>query len=89
MKALLVTLALLLAPSSALGKTFICDVKGAATFTTGTFKPIANESYWLNLIKAVTFDEDRVIWRPPVLARSKATVTYAQVMQAKELLGLE
>ena len=32
---------------------------------------------------------DRVIWRPPVMARSKATVTYAEVMKAKELLGLE
>lgn len=63
MKALSVTLALLLAPGSALGRTYICDVKAAATFTTGTFKPIANESNWLNLIKTVTFEEDTGLLR--------------------------
>jgi hypothetical protein len=32
--------------------------------------------------------EDLVVWRAPVLARSKAVVTRADVMKAKELLGL-
>lgn len=32
--------------------------------------------------------EDLVVWRPPVLARCKAVVTRADVMKAKELLGL-
>lgn len=59
----LLTLALMLAPSSALGKTFICDVKGTSTFTSGTFKPTASESYMLKLIKTVTFDEDTGLLR--------------------------
>lgn len=32
--------------------------------------------------------EDLVVWRPPVLARSKAVVTRADVIRAKELLRL-
>lgn len=63
MRALLVIIAVLLAPGSALGKTFICDAKSASTFATGAFKPIANEKHWLNLIRTVTFDEDTGLLR--------------------------
>lgn len=48
----------LLAPRAVLAKTFICEVKSAATFTRGTLAPIDNEKYWLGIISTVTFDED-------------------------------
>jgi hypothetical protein len=58
MKTLSVALMLLPAPAFALGKTFVCDVHSTASFTRGVLKPITNESYWLGIIKTVTFDED-------------------------------
>lgn len=63
MRTLLVSTILLLEPSVAIAKTFVCDVKSTTTFGSGTFKAIANEANWLKLIKTVTFDEDTGIFR--------------------------
>lgn len=40
---------------------------------------------------AGTYDQrgDRVVWRAPIMTRSKAVVTYGQISRAKELLGLD
>lgn len=63
MKALILTSFILFAPSAALAKTFVCDVKSTARYDAGAFKAIPNETNWLDLIRVVTFDEDTGVFR--------------------------